>query len=144
MVYRSYTPEHNRVPIKRRNVMEHAELASKLGAFLAARDAALLREIYHDDAEIWHNHDNKSMTVQEVAELVEVVFSSFSELASTNIRVCGTEKGFVQQQDVVGTHINGGSLNFPACQIVTVQAGKISRLEEYFDPAPLSALLSAD
>jgi ketosteroid isomerase-like protein len=124
--------------------MEHADIANKLGAFLSKKDATLLGEIYHQDAEIWHNHDNKSMTVQEVAELVGVVFSSFSELASTNIRLSATETGFVLQQDVVGTHVDGGSVNFPACQIVTVEAGKISRLEEYFDPAPLSALLSAD
>lgn len=124
--------------------MEHAELAEKLGSFLSRKDPALLGEIYHDDAEIWHNHDNKSMTVQEVAGLVEVVFASFSELASKNVRLWATDTGFVQQQDVVGTHISGSSLNFPACQIATVKAGKISRLEEYVDPAPLSALLSAD
>jgi hypothetical protein len=90
---------------------EHRELAEKLGSFLASKDASLLHEIYHDDAQIWHNYDDKNMTVQEIVELVESVFSSFSELASENIWRSVTDKGFVQQHDIVGTHVNGGSLN---------------------------------
>lgn len=123
--------------------MQHAELANKLGSFLSTKDASLLREIYHDDAEIWHNYDQKALTVLEVAELVATVFGSFRELASTNVRLLGTDTGFVQQQDVVATHVDGRSLTFPACQIVTVRADKIARLEEYFDPAPLHAMLAS-
>lgn len=121
---------------------EHLELAEKMSSFAADKNIAVVREIYHDNAEIWHNYDNKNLTVQEVVELVEVIFSSFSELAFKNIRRFALKNGFMQQHEIVGTHINGKSLNVPACVIVTVKADKISRLEEYIDPAPLFAMLS--
>jgi ketosteroid isomerase-like protein len=121
---------------------EYLKIAEKWSSILPNKDMTVLREIYHENAETWHNYDRKNMTMQELAALVEVVFSSFSKLAIKNIRRSAIEKGFVQQHDIVGTHINGQSLNFSGCIVVTVEAGKISRLEEYIDPAPVFALLS--
>jgi ketosteroid isomerase-like protein len=122
---------------------ENLEIAEKVGTAFANKDISALFEAYHDNAEIWHNYDDKTLTVQEAMERVEGVSNSFKEMAFTNVRRFATENGYVQQHDYTFTHVNGESLSFPGCQIVTVEAGKISRTEAYLDRAPLNAMLSA-
>lgn len=120
---------------------EYQEVAEKWCSLLANKDSAILREIYHENAETWHNYDRKNMTMQEITELVGVIFSTFKEMSFQNIQRSFIENGFVQRHDIVGTHVNGAPLNIAACVFVTVKDGKISRLEEYIDPAPLLAVL---
>ncbi len=122
---------------------ENLEIAEKASTAFSNKDASAIFEVYHDTAEIWHNYDNKTLTVQEAKERVESVSNSFKEMAFTNVRRFATEKGYVQQHDYAFTHVNGESLSFPGCQIVTVEDGKISRTEAYLDRAPLNAMLSA-
>ena len=121
---------------------EYQEVAEKWCSILTKRDAAILSEIFYEDAEVWHSYDQKTMTMQEITEAVDVVFSAFKEMGLKNIQRSFIENGFVQRHNIVGTHVNGAPLNVAACVFVTVKDGKISRLEEYIDPAPLLAILS--
>lgn len=124
------------------NNSEYQEIAEKWSSLLPNKDAEIISEIYHEDAETWHNYDRKNMSMEEISELVQVIFRSFENIGFTNIKRSITETGFVQQHDIVGTHVNGATLNVAACVVVTINDGKISRLEEYIDPAPVFSVLS--
>lgn len=118
-------------------------LAEEVGAAFARQDFSALFSAYHHDAQVWHNYDDTDLTVQEAKSRVEGVSASFAEMVFTNVRRMGTEQGYVQQHDYSFTHVNGESVQFPGCQIVTVVDGKISRTEAYLDRSPLNAMLAA-
>ena len=124
---------------------EHLAIAEKLSSAYVNKDIAALREIYHENAEIWYNFDDLSQPLEENFKRLDVFLGAFNEMAFKNIRRFATEKGFVQQHDLAGTHMNGESLNnCPACFIATVEAGKVTRLEEYIDPTPIFTWLSTN
>jgi uncharacterized protein len=123
--------------------VEHLEIADKVGVAFSNKDIAALRELYHDNAEIWHNYDGKSLPMSEALERAAVVFSSFDEVGLKNVRRHSIEKGFVQQHDYVFIDGDGEPLSIPVCQIVTVEAGKISRVEAYRDGAAVNSVPSS-
>jgi ketosteroid isomerase-like protein len=119
--------------------IEYFEIAEKVSTAFSNKDIAALRELYHDNAVVWHNYDGENLAMEEALERVAAVFSSFDEVGVKNVRHHSIEGGYVQQHDYVFTHINGESLTIPCCQVVTVEAGKISRTEAYRDRSALNA-----
>ena len=127
------------------NQADHLEVAEKLSLAYTNRDITALREVYHEGAEIWHNFDDLSQGLEENFVRLKAFLDVFSNMTFKNIRRFATEKGFVQQHDLAGTHINGEPLNScPACFVVTVEAGKVTRLDEYLDLTPIAAWLAAN
>jgi ketosteroid isomerase-like protein len=51
--------------------------------------------------------------------------------------------GWVQQHVVEGTLPNGVEVSMHACCLVTMRDGRISRIEEYLDPAQAAPIRSA-
>jgi ketosteroid isomerase-like protein len=119
---------------------EHLEIAEKVGVAFSNKDVVALRKLYHDDAEIWHNYDGKSLPMTEALERAAVVFTSFDEVSLMNVRRHSIENGFVQQHDYVFANNGGEPLSIPVCQVVTVKAGKISRVEAYRDGAAVNSV----
>lgn len=120
---------------------ELLEIAEKVSSAFSNKDIASLGEPYHDNAEVWHNYDGKSLSIQQAFERVVGVFNAFDQVGLRNVRLQQIETGYVQQHDYVFTR-DGETLAIPACQIVTVEDGKIRRTEAYLDRAPLNAKLS--
>ena len=56
------------------------------------------------------------------------------------IRRQPTPTGFVQQHVLRGTAPDGTAVEIPACLIVTIADGRITRLEEYLDTKDAAAL----
>ena len=51
-----------------------------------------------------------------------------------------TPTGYVQQHILRGTAPDGTKLEMPACLVVTIKGERITRLDEYLDPAGAAAL----
>jgi ketosteroid isomerase-like protein len=62
------------------------------------------------------------------------------DLRMDMVRRRGTSEGFVEQHVLTGTMPTGDKLRVVGCFIGTVQAGRITRLEEYVDGAQAAAL----
>jgi len=123
---------------------DHLEIAEKLCTALITGDIPALREIFHEDAKIWHNFDDITLTVEQYADRLGPFLGAFHEIDFKNSRRFATDTGFVQEHELAGTHVSGKFVSCPACLIVTIEAGKVTRLNDYIDHGPMSALLSED
>jgi len=65
-------------------------------------------------------------------------------LRHDDVRRQRTEHGFVQQHVLRATTPSGAELSVPACIVVTIRDGKVTRLDEYIDPTPFGVLRAED
>jgi ketosteroid isomerase-like protein len=116
-------------------------------AFLRASEAGdveRLRSMYAPDAVVWHNVDGKEQSVDEGLAMVSWAREHLNGLHHDEVRRQRTEHGFVQQHVLRATTPSGAELSVPACIVVTVQDGKVTRLDEYIDPTPFGVLRAED
>jgi len=120
----------------------HLQIAKRLIDAVAAGDIEAVRNIYARDAVIWHNNDGVMQSVDENLAVLAWVVKHISNLRYDDIRRHATPTGFVEQHVLHGTLPNGNALSVPACLVCTVEDGRITRLDEYFDSAHLAPLLT--
>lgn len=118
--------------------MTHPNIALLDRILIAAEagDATDLADIYAPDGVIWHNHDLKEQTVAQNARVLEAMGRWVADRKYTDRRVFAYDGGAVQQHVLRGTRISTGEeVALHACVVITVEDGKITRLDEYFDSA---------
>jgi ketosteroid isomerase-like protein len=115
-------------------------LAERFMTAVATGDIRTVREIYADDAVIWHNNDRSSQGVEENLRVLEWMQRNVADLRYEEVQRLATETGFVEQHVLRGRTLMGAELEVPACLICTVVDGRITRLEEYLDSAHLAPL----
>lgn len=116
------------------------ETADRLFRAIEAGDVEALRGIYATDALIWHNADGKTESPEQNLETLRHFAALSHSRTYTEIRRQPTPCGFVQQHVLRALLKNGRELALPACIICEVRHERITRLDEYFDTAPLAAL----
>src|SRR3546814_19466824 len=103
---------------------------------ISSLDEAVFASIYTDDAEIWHNNTNAIQTKTENAALLGEIFAIVDSLYYADIKRLPTSEGFVQHHVVRGVFKDGTPVpELHACIVARVTNGKISRLNEFMDPA---------
>ncbi len=120
---------------------EQEALLDRFFAALPAGDLEAVRAIYTPDAEVWHNNDNASQTVEENLRVLRWVSSNIQGMCYEEVRRTPMDSGQVVQQHVLrGTAPNGRALEVPACIVFTFRDGQVCRLEEYLDTAQVAVL----
>ena len=117
------------------------EIADRMFAAVAAGDVDTVRAIYSPDATIWHAHTNAEQSVDDNLRTLAYIAQHVKEFRYEERRCEATETGFVEQHVTRGIAPNGEAFSIPACIVCTVVAGRITRLEEYFDSAAAAPLL---
>lgn len=122
---------------------EIRELATRFFAAIEGSDPAGVEACYSVDAEIWHNYDRASQTrAENVATLKGFVERTQSRrYQERDLKVYAG--GFSQQHLLVAVSKGGAVLELPAALFCDVMDGRITRLREYFDPAPVEAWRNA-
>jgi ketosteroid isomerase-like protein len=121
---------------------EHLELAERLFKAIEAADIDAVKEIYAPDAEIWHNTDGLTQSPAENVRTLTWVTTNLKDLAYTEIRRSATDDGFVQQHVLVATNRAGQRVEVPACIVVRIADGHITRLDEYIDSANVAQIMA--
>jgi ketosteroid isomerase-like protein len=121
---------------------EHLELAERLFKAIEAADIDAVKEIYAPDAEIWHNTDGLTQSPAENVRTLTWVTTNLKDLAYTEIRRSATDDGFVQQHVLVATNRAGQRVEVPACIVVRIADGHITRLDEYIDSANVAEIMA--
>jgi uncharacterized protein len=120
--------------------LDHFAVADRLFGDVERGDIDDLRLLYHPEARIWHNHDQRDQTVEEnlrtLAWMCERLFDRSYEV----VRRERLDDGFLQQHVLHGLTRSGEPFAMPACMVVRCAAGRITRIEEYLDPAQAVAL----
>lgn len=116
-------------------------LADRLFAAIEAGDLDELRHrCFAPDALVWHNHDGRTQTVEENLRTLRWVTQNVTGLRYEKVRRHMTDAGFVQQHVLRGSAPDGTAVEVPACLVVTVAAGRITRIDEYLDSRALGSL----
>lgn len=105
-------------------------------------DLDTVRALYAPDAKIWTAQDPADRTPEENLAVLAWVKDNIRSFRYEDVRCQPTPTGFVEQHTTCGTAPGGGEFRFAACLVVRVEDGKVTRLDEYFDTAPLMAALS--
>lgn len=105
-------------------------------------DIEQVESIYAEDAVIWHNYDQVEQTRDQNVRTMKWFTSRLAGMSYEDIRLSVLPDGWVQQHVLRGTAPNGTAIAVHAMLRVWVRDGRITRLDEYLDPAqaaPLSA-----
>ena len=116
------------------------DVADRLFAAIQAGDVEGVRAVYHPDIEVWHNFDKLNQTADENLRVLAWMVRKMKDRRYEVVRRYETADGFAQQHVLRGIAPNGETLDMPAAVFCTVKDGRITRLEEYLDPAPAAAL----
>ncbi|HEY4343927.1 MAG TPA: nuclear transport factor 2 family protein [Parvibaculum sp.] len=117
-------------------------LAERFVGAIESGDIEAVKGCYADDARIWHNFDNVDQTVPENLRVLTWITGVLSDRKYNILRRVAIPGGFLQQHVLSGKLKSGAPFSMPACLVVLVKDGRISRLEEYLDPAQAAALQS--
>lgn len=115
-------------------------LADRIFAAIEAGDVEAVRAIYADDVEVWHNFDMVTQTREENLRTLGWMHAHAQDLRYTEVRRIVLDHGFVQQHVLRATAPNGTAMAIPAMLHVHCAGGRITRIEEYLDPAQAAAM----
>jgi len=117
------------------------DIAERFFRAVESGDVEAIRSIYAPDARIWHNNDRKDQTVDENLRVLTWVAANLKNRRYRVQRRVAIPGGFLQQH-VLEAETAGGPFSMPACIVVQIAGGRITRLEEYLDSAQAAHLLS--
>jgi uncharacterized protein len=121
---------------------DHLALAERFIAALEAGDVETVRGLYAADAKLWHNNDEIEQTVDQNLRVLAWLIRALPERRYRIVRREILADGFLQQHVLEGVLADGQAFAMPACVVVQAKDGRITRLDEYLDPAagaPLAA-----
>ena len=119
------------------------EVADALFCAIEAGDVDAVRELYADDMVAWHNFDRIEQTKDQNLFVLQWVARNLSDRHYDDIRRYAIDGGFVQQHVLRGNNVEGVEVQIPACIVVKVADGKITRIDEYLDTRQTDPLTNA-
>ncbi|WP_052223477.1 nuclear transport factor 2 family protein [Novosphingobium malaysiense] len=102
---------------------------------LAAGDLAKVRACCTASARFWHSFDQTAHDLDAIEPQWQALACDFSEVRFADVRRQKTVSGYVQQHVMMVRRHDGRRIAWPACVVVRIKDGRISRLDEYIDRA---------
>lgn len=107
------------------------DLLDRYNTALGSGDKDTLLQLYSDDAVIWHNYDRKDMTAAEHAESMAAIAANMGGFdIQVRRRRPLVDGGVVQEVDLVMKTPDGERV-MAACQLISIEDGRITRFDEY-------------
>ncbi|MBL0768594.1 nuclear transport factor 2 family protein [Sphingopyxis sp. XHP0097] len=111
-------------------------MATRFFDAIEAGDIDAMRSCFTPDAEIWHNTDEAIVTRDQTATTLTGMVARIKDRKYAERRLTVYPGGFVQQHELKGVRVHDDvPVRLPCAIICRVEAGKITRLDEYFDSA---------
>ncbi len=116
------------------------DVADQIFAAIEAGDATTVASLYADDVIVWHNNDGVEQTKEQNLRVLHWMVRNTATREYRRIRRFAIDGGFVQQHDLHLEFDDGRIADLPACVVVAVSNGVITRIDEYLDgPAATAA-----
>jgi len=126
------------------NAQARMELIAGLLAAIEAGDVDQVRAFYAPDARIWHNFDDREQTVDENLATLTWMCGVLDDRHYDVIRRDPVDNGVMQMHVLRGVvKATGAPFAMHAALVVTMSDGRVTRIDEYLDPAAASSLLRA-
>src|SRR4051812_30544834 len=110
-------------------------LADRMFTTIEEGDLDAVRACYDPGIIVWANIDGKDKTLDQSLRVLEWLCSTMSNRRYDVKRRELIAGGFLQEHVLCGTAPDGTAIAMPACLVVTVVDGLITRINEYLDPA---------
>ena len=112
------------------------QLASDLRSAFEMGDIEWIKRLYGDDLTVWHNYDQISRTREQGLMSAQWVADEISNFSIDDCEIFPVEGGYIQQCVFRGVYrSNGERMETYAMIRVYCEDGKITRIEDYADPA---------
>ena len=118
----------------------NVEIAKRLIDCVTMGDVDGVAGIYHDDIRVWRNVDERELVKKQALKVVGIL-SQLRDLAYLDVRIAGTEDGFVQQHVLTCTGPGGAEVRVPSALIARVEGDRIVRIDEYADSGAMAPLM---
>jgi len=122
-----------------------SDVADRLFDAITNSDIAMVEQLFSPDVAVWHSGDDRdndhARSVRIIAWFVNATIDRRYEILDRQI----FDDGFVQQHILHADGRTGASIAMRVCIVIKLGTdGLITRIDEYFDPAAMAPLLSAD
>jgi len=119
------------------------DLADRLFAAIERSDEATLEGLFGDDIAVWRTgsrrDDDKARALRVLRWFIGVTTERHYEILDRQLFA----DGFVQQHILHATGHDGAAIALRVCIVIKLGVDAlISRIDEYFDPAELAALMT--
>ncbi|WP_156046050.1 DUF885 family protein [Herbidospora cretacea] len=110
--------------------------ATELLDAITSGDVARLDRLYADDIRVWHNYDGVDRDKAESLDAIRLIDAGIEGFHATDVRVDPVPGGYVQRCVYRGRDRDeGAEMAVDAMMRVEVRDGRVTRIEEYTDPA---------
>ncbi|HSP03074.1 MAG TPA: nuclear transport factor 2 family protein [Acidimicrobiales bacterium] len=116
------------------------QIADALFGAIEGGDLDAVAALYSPDVEVWLNTDGIARGRDENLRTLGWVVANLTDRRYEEIRRHRTDTGVVQQHVLRATTAAGRRVAVPACMVITIDGGRITRLEEYLDSAHIAEL----
>jgi ketosteroid isomerase-like protein len=126
--------------------MSDQQFNTVIQRFLAAIESgneASLRELYRDDALIWHNNSNDTMSKDANIAMLMGLWRNGVRLRYVFDEQLVVGNRGVRRHRVEATTRSGQRFVFQVAMFATIEDGRIVRLDEYIDSKDLAAFGAA-
>lgn len=119
------------------------EVANRLFDAIERGDYASVESMWADDVKVWHSGDAEDNDRVRACKVIRWFIGATTQRSYQILDRQVFDGGFVQQHVLRADGSNGASITLRVCIVIKVNAdGLITRIDEYFDPADMAALLS--
>lgn len=114
-----------------------ADIAAKFFDAIEANGIDKVYNMFSPDAKIWHNTDQLVVPRETTAKTIRGMHKRLRNIAYLDRKLDSWPTGFVERHVLAWERkVDGVQIQMPVCIVCEVNAdGKITRLDEYFDPA---------
>ena len=119
---------------------ETLALADRMFTSIEAGDLDAVRETYDPGIVVWANFDDRAQDLERSLRVLGWLCSKLTDRRYEVKRRDVIPGGFLQEHVLHGTAPDGSAVAMPACIVAPVEAGLITRINEYLDPVGVSAL----
>ena len=121
--------------------MDNLSTAAALFAAIEGKRPQAVAELYADDVEVWHNFSNACQSKSENLAVLTGLCENVPTIRYDVIERLLLEDGRVLQRHTLRAGTGSGEeVLIPACIFLTIEAGRILRIDEYLDTAQANRL----
>ena len=122
-------------------------VANALFSAIEQGDTGAIEALFADDIAVWHSGDrrnnDRARALRVLHWFIDITTERHYDIFDRQIFSSGSAPGFVQQHVLHATGRNGGSIALRVCIVIKMgQNDLINRIDEYFDPADMAALMN--
>ena len=123
-------------------MMLHEKIARQFFAAAEAGDTKDLREVCAPDMTARQNNAS-AMGLTDLLHFTLAVKRAIPDFHYENCICSGTDSGFVEEHDIVGTLPDGNRLFMRLCVVAIIEGGQIVSMHEYADSYGARGLIKA-